>query len=44
MSMKINIQTGRKKAIAIMLKAVPEFWGGCPNERVSIQLEITALE
>jgi len=44
MSLKIDIQTGRKKAIAIMLKAIAEFWGGCPNERVSIQLQITALE
>jgi len=44
MSLKLNIQTGRKKAISIMLKSIAEFWGGCPNERVSIQLEITALE
>jgi len=44
MSMKIDIQTGRKKDMEKLLKAVAEFWGGCPNERVSIQLEITALE
>lgn len=44
MSMNIDIQTGRKKAIAIMLKAVAEFWGGCPNERISVHLRIEALE
>ncbi len=44
MSVKINIQTNRKKDMEKLLKAVAEFWAGCPNERVSVQLEITALE
>lgn len=44
MSMKIDIQTERKEDMEKLLKAVAEFWAKCPNKRISVQLNIDALE
>ena len=44
MSITLNIQTNRKKGLEKLLKAIAEFWGGCPNERVSVNLTLEALE
>lgn len=44
MSVKVNIITGRKKDLEIMLKAIAEFWGKSKNKRVSVNLNIEAVE
>ena len=40
MSIEINVITGRKKALTVMLKAVSDFVGGSSNKRVSIQMNV----
>lgn len=40
MSIEINVITGRKKALASLLREISEFMGGSSNKRVSVQISI----